>query len=191
MVKAEIMNKGWIRIPRNFDEWEWYENSSCVHMFVHLMMKAAYKPKQLGDISIERGEVLTSTAKLAKELNLSVKQVRTILKKLEKTNSIVKKGASKYTKIKIADYEVYQGFESSETVDEGQGWGKVGARLGQGMGKIGATYKKEKKEEKEKNYIYNRTPHKNSFQDYDKELTEYEIGLIRARLERDRITSNL
>ena len=30
----------WIRLYRKIQDWEWYQDSAMVHLFIHLMMKA-------------------------------------------------------------------------------------------------------------------------------------------------------
>ena len=172
------MEKGWFKIPRSFDEWPWYKNSAYVHTYLHLMMKANYKPKEWEDTVIERGELITSIEKLSLELNLSVKQVRTILEKLQKTNFIERKGTNKYTRIKIVNYDVYQ---SPEPLF-GQTKGNQKANEGQTMGNQRATTKEIKKDKKDKNDISYGYPRKNYFNDYDDSVTELEIELMRQRL---------
>ena len=183
MNTAEVMEKGWFKMPRTFDQWPWYQNSACVHMYLHLMMRANYKPKEWEDTVIERGELVTSIEKLSMELNLSVKQVRNILDKLQKTNFIERKGTNKYTRIKILNYEVYQ----SMPIPEGQTKDKQRANEGQTEGNQRATTKEIKKEEKDKKDIYyGLRGKKNFFTDYDDSLSEFEIELMRERINKYR-----
>lgn len=173
------MEKGWFKIPRSFDEWPWYGHSACVHMYLHLMMKANYKPKEWEDTVIERGELITSLEKLSDELNLSVKQVRNILDKLQKTNFIERKGTNKYTRIKVVNYNVYQ----STHIPEGHTKDNQKANRGQSTGNEGATTKEIKKYKNYKNDIsYGNSPRKNFFSDYDDNLSEFEIELMRKRV---------
>jgi len=178
MSTAEIMKKGWFKMPRTFDEWPWYGNSACVHMYLHLMMKACYKSQPWQDITLERGELVTSLDRLSKELNISVKQVRTTLDKLQKTNFICRQGTNKYTRIKVLDYDFYQSpeiFEGNQTANQGQTTDKQRA-----------TYKKEYKDKNIKNDIsYSDRASKNFFKDYDSDISEYEISLIRKRLQNE------
>ena len=173
------MEKGWFKIPRSFDEWPWYGNSACVHMYLHLMMKANYKPKEWEDTVIERGELITSLEKLSSELNLSVKQVRNILDKLQKTNFIERKGTNKYTRIKVVNYNVYQSTQNPE----GHAEDNQRATRGQFMGNEEAITKDIKKEKKDKKDIsYGYPNRKNFFNDYDDSISDFEIELMRQRV---------
>ena len=179
MNTAEVMEKGWFKMPRTFDQWPWYQNSACVHMYLHLMMRANYKPKEWQDTVIERGELITSLERLSSELNLSVKQVRNILDKLQKTNFIERKGTNKYTRIKIVNYEVYQSMQ----ISDGQTKDKLTANRGQTEDNQRATIKEIKKEEKYKKDIsYGYPERKNYFSDYDNTPSEFEIEIMRQRL---------
>ena len=82
------MNKGWIKLHRQFLEWEWYDDPNTLRLFLHCLLKANHKDKKYRGDLIKRSTFVTSLEVLAFELNLSTQQIRTSLSKLEKTGEI-------------------------------------------------------------------------------------------------------
>lgn len=102
---------GWLKMFYQFLDWEWYHDNNMVRMFLHLLLKANYKTKRWQGIEIPRGSLVTSRQKLAEQTNLSEREVRTCLKRLQTTNEIGIKTTNKYTIITICNYEKYQAEE--------------------------------------------------------------------------------
>jgi DNA-binding transcriptional regulator YhcF (GntR family) len=63
-------------------------------------------------VTLEVGQLLTSMERIASDTGLSVQNVRTALKNLEKTKEILKKSTSKNTVITVCNYSEYQNTES-------------------------------------------------------------------------------
>lgn len=105
--------EGFIQLHRKLLEWEWYSTPNMVQVYVHLLLKANYKPKKWRGEVINRGQFITSLNTLSNELQLSVQQIRTCLKRLELTGELTKQSTSKLTKITICKYESYQSLDSS------------------------------------------------------------------------------
>lgn len=100
--------KGFIKIYRKFIKWEWYSNKITKEVFIHLLLKANWKAGKFEGYDIPRGSLVTSRAKLAKELLTSEQQIRTALKHLKSTGEITIKATNKFTIITIVNYEMYQ-----------------------------------------------------------------------------------
>lgn len=108
------MCSGFIQLHRKFLEWEWYDDHNTKIVFLHLLLKANYKPKKWRGEEIKRGQFITSTNTLSSDLQLSVQQIRTCLSKLESTGEINKQSTNKLTKITICKYDSYQSFENDD-----------------------------------------------------------------------------
>ncbi|MBQ4216369.1 MAG: hypothetical protein II663_08875 [Bacteroidales bacterium] len=134
------MIDGWIKIHRQILEWRWYSDINVTRLFLHLLLKANFDAKDWQDMTIERGQLVTSIGRLAEQTSLSIKEVRTALKKLESTGEIITKGANKFTTITICKYDTYQCLED----EQGQTKGKQRANEGQTKGKQRATIKESK-----------------------------------------------
>lgn len=126
---------GWIKLHRSLIEWEWYDDINVKVTFIHLLLSANHSDKKWRGIDIGRGQLWTSIGNLSKEVGLSEKQIRNCLRKLQSTDEIGVKGASKGTMITICKYDSYQSFEK----EEGEQMDKRGASKGQEKGEQRAT----------------------------------------------------
>ena len=103
-----MIMSGWIKIYKQFKDWEWYSKSEMVHLFIHCLLKANFKDGSFQGIEVEKGSFITSLKHLSDETNISIQTIRTCLKKLQLTKEIEVKSTSKLTKITICKYESYQ-----------------------------------------------------------------------------------
>ena len=99
---------GWIKIYKQFKDWEWYKKSEMVHLFIHCLLKANYKDGSFQGMEVEKGSFITSLKHLSDETNISVQTIRTCLKKLENTKEINIQSTNKLTKITVCKYDSYQ-----------------------------------------------------------------------------------
>lgn len=102
------MYKGWIKLHRQFLDWEWYSEPNCLRVFLHCLLKANHKDKAYRGTLIKRGTFVTSFEVLQYELSLTTQQLRTVLRKLESTGEINKQSTSKGTLITVCNYNTYQ-----------------------------------------------------------------------------------
>lgn len=101
-------SNGWVKIHRQFLEWEWYDDTNTKILFLHLLLKANHKDKKYRGQTVKRGSLLTGRELLSKETGLSVMQVRTSLTKLKSTNEITINSTKKGTEIQVVKYDEYQ-----------------------------------------------------------------------------------
>ena len=102
------MNQGWVKIHRTMLDWEWFNDSKTLHLFMYLLLKANHEQRSYHGITIKRGELLTGRKKMAKETGLSEQSIRTSIKRLKSTSELTIKSTSKYSLINIVNYELYQ-----------------------------------------------------------------------------------
>ena len=111
------MYKGWIKLHRQFLDWEWYSEPNCLRVFLHCLLKANHKDKAYRGTLIKRGTFVTSFEVMQYELTLTTQQLRTVFKKLESTGEINKQSTSKGTVITVCNYNAYQEEEFNEFTD--------------------------------------------------------------------------
>lgn len=99
---------GWIKIHRKFLEWEWFNKSEAVHLFMFMLLKANHKDGKWQGMEVKRGQFVSSLGNISSSTGISVQTIRTILKKLEKTNEIELKSTSQFTIVTICKYDCYQ-----------------------------------------------------------------------------------
>ena len=138
------MDTGYIKLFRKMTEWEWYDDLPTFRLFIHLLLRANYQEKKWHGMIIERGCYITSISNLATETKLSAQQVRTAINRLISTNEITKSSTSKYTIIKVLNYDCYQGVNK---VDNKQATNEQQATNNQ------STTTKERKESKKERSI--------------------------------------
>jgi DNA-binding transcriptional MerR regulator len=136
---------GWIKIHRKFLDWEWFNKSEAVHLFLYMLIKANHKDNKWQGNDVKRGQFISSLGNISNATGITIQQIRTILKKLEKTNEIVVKSTSQFTIVTICKYECYQ--------DENEDTNKPITNNQQTTNKQSTTNKNEKKEKNEKEVI--------------------------------------
>ncbi len=122
------MTEGWVRIGRKMTEWEWYSDPNVARLFLHLILMANYRDGNWQGITIRRGQWVVSREKLSQQLGLTVRQIRRAESKLVASESLVVKGATKFTIYTIVKYEDYQ-------ADSDSGANKGHAAVTQGANK--------------------------------------------------------
>ena len=120
------MSTGWVKLHRQLLDWEWYNDVNTTRVFLHLLMVANHKDNKWRGIDIKRGQRLTSISALASETNLSIKNIRTSIKRLKSTNEVASHSTAQHTVFTMVNYDLYQD-EASEVANKGQAKGKQGA----------------------------------------------------------------
>lgn len=110
---------GYIKIHRKLLKWGWYHNPCVKDVFIHLLLIANYQPAKFEEIVVERGQAVFKRETLANEVGFSVQQIRTALKKLEKTGEITIDTNNRYTIATIINYNEYQ-----DVPEQGQNGGE-------------------------------------------------------------------
>jgi hypothetical protein len=105
--------EGWIKIYRKFAEWEWFEDSHMVHLFIYLLLSANHEEGTWRGIIIKRGQLITGLNSLNKKTKISIRILRTCLDRLKKTKEIDIQTTNKYSIITICNFECYQSINGS------------------------------------------------------------------------------
>ena len=112
------MEKGFIILPRTENEYfeQFNERASKYEAWIDLLQQAAYKDKIYINSIVRRGELITSIRKLADAWLWDKDTVRMYLKMLERDGKIeIVSSGYTGTKIKIVDYDRYQGKAKADT----------------------------------------------------------------------------
>lgn len=102
------MNNGWIKLHRNLVEWEWYQDSKMVHLFLHMILKANHKFGNWKGIKIEPGQFISGRKVLSFETGISERSIRTCINKLKSTSEVTTKTTNKYTIFTLNNWNKYQ-----------------------------------------------------------------------------------
>jgi hypothetical protein len=107
-------DSGWIKTYRALKEWEWYQDSRMVHLFIHLILSANHTDKKWHGKTIKRGQMVTGLKAIRQETGLSFRKIRTGLERLTQTGEITRKSTNKYSIITICNYEKFQHQDSNK-----------------------------------------------------------------------------
>ena len=152
-----MLENGYIKLHRSLANWRWYKEPKTLLLWIHLLLNANYEPRDMGEKTIERGQIATSLAGLAEQTGLSVKEVRTSLDRLKKTGEIAVWSNRHMTVITVNEYERYQSdgatqgqTEGKQMADQGQTEDRPRTDSGQTEGTQRATMKERKEREESK-----------------------------------------
>ena len=103
------MSNDGIILHKAFSNWEWYQDSNTVRVFIHCLLNANHEDKKWQGVLIKKGSFVTSYNQLSKELGLSKQQIRTSLKKLTATQYLTQSATHLYTTLKVENWALFQG----------------------------------------------------------------------------------
>ncbi len=103
-----MSNQGFIFLHRSLLDWEWYDEPKTTHLFIYCLLKANHKDNKWRGTDIKAGSFVTSLDKISSETGLSVQEVRTAIRKLEKTGELTSKNHSKNRMLSIVYWSKYQ-----------------------------------------------------------------------------------
>ena len=122
----EYTDTEYVKLFRKLLNWEWYTDVNTKTLFIHCLLKANWKDGSWHGHEYKRGQFITSLSTLSKETGLTIKQVRTALKHLERTGEVASKNYSKFRIITVVSFNKFQSV--------GKQMGKQGASKGQARG---------------------------------------------------------
>lgn len=109
---------GFIKLDRKIIKWQWYKDLNTKALFIHLLLTANWEDKGVEGVIVRRGQRLVSLPQLAEETGLTVKKIRTCIRKLEIGQSISHEvctlHANNKTIYTICNYDVFQTLPASE-----------------------------------------------------------------------------
>ena len=133
--------KGYIKLPRDFLEWEWWGRWPHHLLFEWLLIKARIYDKKVQGVIVRRGSVLTTWRDIQEAVGCSTGTLSRALKDLSESQEIIIRTEQRKTLITICHYEDYQG-------DNSQLWSNSGATAEQQRSNT-PIYKEERKNEKD------------------------------------------
>ena len=104
-----------VKLNRKILDWKWYQDGTTFRVFVHLILKANVFDNDFQNITVHRGQLVTSYGRIAGDLgfyknsNINVEPIRTAIRHLKKTGEITTERIQKGLLITINNYEKYQG----------------------------------------------------------------------------------
>lgn len=127
----------YIKLDRNIMKWRWYQDPNTFRVFIHLLLTANIEGHDFEETTVNRGDVVTSYAKLASELGMTSKMVRTAIDHLIATGEVARSSHPKYSVFSILNYDVYQKSGQARgkvnlltNCEQPENWARSGAKSG-------------------------------------------------------------
>ena len=102
-------NNGFIKLHRSILEWEWYDDPNTMRVFIHLLLNAQWEDSRYHGYEVPKGSLVIGRKKLAEELEITERAVRTALNHLKSTNEVTIKVTNQFSIITIVNWAKYQG----------------------------------------------------------------------------------
>ena len=96
-----------IKLPRDFVEWQWWDEKGMNDLFIYLLLSAKQKPSEQFGQNLKIGELLTTLSFLSNKLGLTMGELRLRLSKLKRTGYIKTRATNNYTVISICNFDTY------------------------------------------------------------------------------------
>ena len=109
---------GFIILPREILNWRWYTNANTLKLFLHLLLRASYTDREIGGVTVRRGQLIAGREALSRETGLSVQEIRTALNRLKSTNDITIEASRQYSMITVVSYEAFQKATNTSTNEQ-------------------------------------------------------------------------
>lgn len=103
-----MADRTYIKLFRKILTWGWYGDTNTFRVFMHILLNANYKPSELRGYTIGRGECVMGYRAWAKELGLSVQQVRTAIEHLKSTHEVTLTPTRYFTIVKVEKWDFWQ-----------------------------------------------------------------------------------
>jgi sensor domain CHASE-containing protein len=111
------MTDGWIALHRKIYNSSDFNNQLEVAVFLYLVAMASHKPVQViyrkKKITLKRGEISIAYRDLAKKFNLSMQNIKTIIKNLKNSGNINQTLTKNLSIYSIVKYSKYQDLEAT------------------------------------------------------------------------------
>ena len=105
----------WIKLDRNILEWRWYQDANTFRVFLHLLLTANIKDREVGKRVVSRGVALTNYNEIAAHLGMTYAQVRRAVDNLKETGECTTVQHGRFVEISIPCYDEYQASNTTET----------------------------------------------------------------------------
>lgn len=108
-------DRSYIKLFHKMLTWGWYGDTNTVRVFLHILLKANYKPSEYRGYKLEPGDCIFGRKEWSKALGLSEQEIRTAINHLKSTTEITTKSTNKFTVIHVEKWEFWQIEEGGAT----------------------------------------------------------------------------
>ena len=110
---------GWIRLDRKIQDSFMWDDPESLKLWLYLLMGAAIEDKTVSfngkPLNLKRGQIVFGLHSASTRLGISVRRLRTTIKRFENCHQIDKQNFNKYSIISITNYCKYQDSDKQTT----------------------------------------------------------------------------
>ena len=99
---------GYVRVFRSMLDWEWYDDTACVRLMLHLLLTVNWEAKQWHGQTIQPGQLVTSMDKLAETLGTTRSAIRRTMDKLKSSGEVTIQTNNHWTTVTLGNWAEYQ-----------------------------------------------------------------------------------
>ena len=99
---------GYVRVFRSMLDWEWYDDTACVRLMLHLLLSVNWEAKQWHGQTIHPGQLVTSMDKLAESLGTTRSAIRRTIDKLKLSGELTIQTNNHWTTVTLGNWAEYQ-----------------------------------------------------------------------------------
>lgn len=102
-----MLEKGWIKLHRKLNKWEWRDDPNMVALLVHFLLNAADEPRKWRGVELKPGQFVSGRKELSFNTGISERSIRTCIERLKSTNEITIKSTNKYSVYTLVNWDIY------------------------------------------------------------------------------------
>ena len=99
---------GYIKLHRSMLDNEWHDDPITTAVWIYCLLRANYETGRWHGLVIQPGQFVTSLSTMAKEIGITVRQLRTAINHLKSTHQLTKRATKSATLITIENWAEYQ-----------------------------------------------------------------------------------
>lgn len=111
-IENDFEDETYIKVFRKLKKNPIYKDSESVHLCLHLLLSANYKPNKFlfngKEVTVKRGQLITGRKQISAETGISESTVKRRLKLFEKLGILTIKSTNKFSIITLCNYKHYQ-----------------------------------------------------------------------------------
>ena len=101
-------DNAYIYLRKKILDWQWYSDTPTRSVFIHCLLRASWKETEYKGIRYGRGQLIDSNATIAKDLGISIQNVKTAINHLKESGEITSLKIGRTRIITVVKYDLYQ-----------------------------------------------------------------------------------
>lgn len=111
--------KGWLKLQRQFVNWQWFKDGDTLRVFIYLLCNANHKPNHNAHgVVLQPGQLITGRKAIATACGISEQTSRTAINRLKSTNEITTTPTNKFTVVTLTNWAKYQNKTISQPTNQ-------------------------------------------------------------------------